>query len=315
MICCASREETNAEVIVPFDDNSGEEDVAKITQVASIEASVALGRYTVVFDNLPVNLTADRSSQEITRLSAGTVVNVLQVERSREAATSIAEIHRRIRGRIEFPPGWITMQSADSRCLFVVPSPFEEVAAEQQDEPCPRCGAMVVKNAKFCSNCGARVQGNGDVGQWKNGTNTKFLDESQPPPAPEDEQKANGEDPEKAREESGHEIERYDSFIPDKKDGDEFELKILFWHKGEETWTSFRRKPLGMRWRMKPPIKIDEVLTGSHAWEQGVEKGWQIKMIDDQDMSGMTYRTIAKALQAGLDRLPWEKGADGDDRN
>merc|ERR1719401_558106 len=58
---------------------------------------------------------------------------------------------------------------------------------------------------------------------------------------------------------------------------------------------------------MKAPIKIDEVLAGSHAEECGVKKGWQVKFIDGVEVSGKPYSFITKALQAGLETLPWEK--------
>merc|ERR1719478_929866 len=50
-------------------------------------------------------------------------------------------------------------------------------------------------------------------------------------------------------------------------------MKVTFWYKGEETDVVFSRKPLGLRWKLKPPIKIDQVLPDSHAEEVGVKKG------------------------------------------
>lgn len=295
MICCVAREDTLAEVIAAEENpDTDERDDAKLFTPPA--ALVPTGRYTVVFADLPVTATVDRTSGEIGRLPLGAEVNVLEV--------SDNNAQQRIRGRIQLPPGWITMQSSDARVLFVVPC---EEPIQPLGEPCPRCGAPLVEGAKYCSNCGARIQGNGLI-QWNNNrTNEQFLYESQPPPLPVEDavrETGNGQ--------SGQAIVEAieDEPAPDATEG--FSLKILFWHKGEETWTSFSRKPLGMRWRMRPPIKIDEVLPGSHADEQGVSKGWQIKMIGEEDMSGMSYRTIAKALQAGLDKLPWEKGANAD---
>lgn len=94
------------------------------------------------------------------------------------------------------------------------------------------------------------------------------------------------------------------------------DLKVTFWYKGEETTLTFYKKPLGLRWHLRPPIKIDQVLKGSHAEQQGVKKGWVIKAIDGEEVTGKSYAGVTKALQKGLERLPWEqanKKVDGDD--
>jgi hypothetical protein len=86
-------------------------------------------------------------------------------------------------------------------------------------------------------------------------------------------------------------------------------LKVTFWYKGEDREISFSRKPLGLRWRLKLPIKVDQVLQDSHAEEVGVKKGWQMKVIDGIDVSGFSYTGAAQVLQRGLEKLSWTKVA------
>lgn len=81
--------------------------------------------------------------------------------------------------------------------------------------------------------------------------------------------------------------------------------EVVFWSKGDLFPIIFTHRPIGLKWIMKPPVKIDQVVEGSHAEELGIKKGWVVKTIEGTDFSGQNYKIIAKALNAAFDKLPW----------
>lgn len=81
--------------------------------------------------------------------------------------------------------------------------------------------------------------------------------------------------------------------------------EVVFWFKGDLFPVNFTRRPIGMKWVQKPPVKIDTVTEGSHAEELGVKKGWVIKSVEGNDCSGMNYKFTAQALTKAFDQLPW----------
>lgn len=80
---------------------------------------------------------------------------------------------------------------------------------------------------------------------------------------------------------------------------------MTFRHDGELTTVVFRRKPLGLKWRMKAPIKIVDVAKESHAEELGIQKTWEITAVAGVDVARMKYSHITKMMRVCLDCLPW----------
>lgn len=82
-------------------------------------------------------------------------------------------------------------------------------------------------------------------------------------------------------------------------------IEVVFWFKGDLFPIHFKRRPIGMKWVQKPPVKIDTVTEGSHAEDLGVKKGWVIKSVEGTDCAGQNYKFTAQALTKAFDQLPW----------
>lgn len=264
--------------------------VKKRTPVATAETLISrdafanqttpvAGTYIVTHEDLPVTLTKERASKEICKLSLNTRVNVVEIGDASQ---------QRIRGRIDIPAGWITLQSADTMIAFVELLQPKTNGFDALETTSPK-----TDSAKRSKN---------------------ILEASTPPPPPPHTivpplnmptQQSGG-----SSAKVGGSIQKVDESRQqvDHAESDGPSLNILFWHKGEETLVRFKRQPLGLQWRTKAPLAVEKVLPGSEAEEHGVKIGWQIRMIGDIDLTGQSFGVISNTLKEALRPLPWEDG-------
>merc|ERR1712232_1371357 len=72
------------------------------------------GNYVITHDNIKLSpFAALGSALGVERLSAGTVINVLEVQ--------ILEEEKRVRGRIESPEGWISLMNTENGYRWAAP--------------------------------------------------------------------------------------------------------------------------------------------------------------------------------------------------
>lgn len=82
-------------------------------------------------------------------------------------------------------------------------------------------------------------------------------------------------------------------------------VDVVFWDKGRTFPIQFTRRPLGFKWRMNPPVKICQVVEGSHADELGVKKEWVVKSVNGVDCSGQSYKFTTDLMTASFNKLRW----------
>jgi len=102
--------------------------------------------------------------------------------------------------------------------------------------------------------------------------------------------------------------EPIDKMVPKKPRAKKRGLTVLFMAHDGKNWDEeeihFTRKPLGMMWDKKAPLKIDHVKEHSHAEELGVKKGWVIKEIDEVHVQDRKYHDVNQILQRAVKHLP-----------
>jgi len=211
--------------------------------------------------------------------------------------------------------------------------------AVQTETACSKCFTANPQFAKFCCRCGALIANSSNTSMpmvslpltQGRQRGRKILEESEPPPEPDQPDQAHPASASQMLELHDAEVHQdahltthgtvdiVQTEVPVEAPSVDSNLpfcEIVFWFKGDLFPVNFTRRPIGMKWVQKPPVKIDEVTEGSHADELGVKKGWVIKSVEGNDCSGKNYKFTTQALTKAFDQLPWvgasrEKGNGG----
>lgn len=124
----------------------------------------------------------------------------------------------------------------------------------------------------------------------------------------------------KAKEQAERDAALYSEAAKKQKEQEEAKKKengasVCFDTPGGEKTVIFTRKPLGFDFEKSAPIKVDQVQAGGHAAELGVDKGWTVKRINGEDMSGRDFETKFDHFVAALRVLPGAVQLGFTDRN
>jgi len=79
-------------------------------------------------------------------------------------------------------------------------------------------------------------------------------------------------------------------------------LEVLFQPPaGLPIWKSFRHKPLGIFYKVETPIVVTLVM--GEAENIGVQEGWEVLCVGDQDFKGLSFEECCKILWEGAEAL------------
>lgn len=206
------------------------------------------------------------------------------------------------------------------------------IAVQIATRRCAKCGRSNPGSAKFCCRCGAAIgpgadepQNNMQSQNEERERKQKIIDDSEPPPEPAEDRASSPtvesidgspqqapdspeQDPEAIRQQSQDIVVLQESATKMSLGANvpPVSIEIVFWFKGELYPVRFGHRPIGIRWKEKPPVTMCEVVADSPGERKGVRKGWQVKMVEGIDCQGKPYAFIAKALNDALDKLPWD---------
>jgi hypothetical protein len=81
---------------------------------------------------------------------------------------------------------------------------------------------------------------------------------------------------------------------------------LVFDADGREVRAHICMQPLGASFsaELSGAAKVSEVRPNSHAQDLGIERGWILKSIASQDVSGSTFQEVYTLLRKNLDELP-----------
>jgi len=66
----------------------------------------------------------------------------------------------------------------------------------------------------------------------------------------------------------------------------------------------FERRPLGLDFYMRTPVVIKSVNTQGHGFEKGVQEGWEVVSINNEDMTNQLFEVIHEKLGKAAAVLP-----------